>query len=133
MEKKNGKEFGLLLLGLGMLFGGLVLFFLRIEVSSRPLLWGLFGSGARLSGLIFIPFILGLVLMVMFSKSIWPRILTGLGVLFIVLSVISTMDFYYRGSMFETIMYIIMIFLGGALCLKILIIDDPNRGKGGGL
>lgn len=42
MEKKNGKEFGLLLLGLGMLFGGLVLFFLRIEVSSRPLLWGLF-------------------------------------------------------------------------------------------
>ncbi len=133
MEKKNGKEFGLLLFGLGMLFGGLVLFFLRIEVSSRPLLWGLFGSGARLSGLIFIPFIFGLVLMVMFSKSIWPRILTGLGVLFIVLSVISTMDFYYRGSMFETIMYIIMIFLGGALCLKILIIDDPNRGKGGGL
>lgn len=131
MEKKNGKEFGLLLLGLGMLFGGLGLFFLRIEVSSRPLLWGLFGSGARMSGLIFIPFILGLVLMVMFSKSIWPRILTGLGVLFIVLSVISTMGFYYRGSMFETVMYIIMIFLGGALCLKILIIDDPNRGKGG--
>ena len=129
MEKRNGKEFGLLLFGMGMLFGGLVLFFLRIEVSSKPLLWGLFGSSARLSGLIFIPFILGLVLMLMFSKNIWPRILTGFGVLFIVLSVISTLGFYYRGSMFETIMYIIMIFVGGALCLKILIIDDPNRGK----
>ena len=69
MEKKNGKEFGLLLLGLGMLFGGLVLFFLRIEVSSRPLLWGLFGNGARLSGLIFIPFILGLVLMVKIGRA----------------------------------------------------------------
>lgn len=129
MEKKNGKEFGLLLLGMGMLFGGLVLFFIKIDVSSNTLLWGIFGSGARLSGLIFIPFILGLVLMVMFSKSIWPRILTGLGVLFIVLSIISAMRFNYRGSMFETIMYIIMIFIGGALCLKILILDDPNRGK----
>lgn len=129
MEKKNGKEFGLLLVGLGMLFGGLVLFFLKINVYSRPWLWGLFGDRG-LSGMIFIPFILGLVLMVLYSKSVWPKILTGLGVLFIVLSVISTMKFDFNATMFETIMYMIMIFVGGALCLKILVIDDPNRGKG---
>lgn len=128
MEKKSGKEFGLLLLGLGMLFGGLALFFLRINVYSRPLYWGLFGNRG-LTGIIFLPFILGLVLMVMFSKSIWPKILTGLGVLAIVLGVISTMGFSFSANMFETVMYMILIFIGGALCLKILVIDDPNRGK----
>ena len=128
MENKPGKEFGLLLLGLGMLFGGLALFFLRINVTSAPLYWGLFGNRG-LSGIIFIPFILGIILMVLFSKSIWPKILTGLGVLAIVLGVISTMTFRFSANMFETITYMILIFVGGALCLKILVIDDPKRGN----
>lgn len=128
MENKPGKEFGLLLLGLGMLFGGLALFFLRINVTSGQLYWGLFGNRG-LSGIIFIPFILGIILMVLFSKSIWPKILTGLGVLAIVLGVISTMTFRFSANMFETITYMILIFVGGALCLKILVIDDPKRGS----
>ena len=128
MENKPGKEFGLLILGLGMLFGGLALFFLRINVTSGQLYWGLFGNRG-LSGIIFIPFILGIILMVLFSKSIWPKILTGLGVLAIVLGVISTMTFRFSANMFETITYMILIFVGGALCLKILVIDDPKRGN----
>lgn len=128
MENKPGKEFGLLLLGLGMLFGGLALFFLRINVTSGQLYWGLFGNRG-LSGIIFIPFILGIILMVLFSKNIWPKILTGLGVLAIVLGVISTMTFRFSANMFETITYMILIFVGGALCLKILVIDDPKRGS----
>lgn len=129
MEKKSGNEFGLLLLGLGMLAGGLFLFFQRVQVRSAPLYWGAFGQGVGLSGIIFIPFILGLILMVMFSRSVWPKILTGLGVLAIVLGIISTMRFSFSASMLETLIYIVLIFVGAALCIKVLIVDDPNRGN----
>lgn len=129
MEHKSGNEFFLLLLGLGMLGTGLVLFFLRINVTTAPLYWGLFGSQMGLSGVIFIPFILGLVLMVIFSKSIWPKIITGLSVLAIIVGVISTVRFSFRANMFETVLYIVLIFVGAALCIKVLIVDDPKRGN----
>lgn len=120
-KNESGSGFFQLLLGLGMLVGGIALFFLRIKVSTAPLYWGLFGSNVGLNGMIFIPFIIGLVLMIMYSESIWPKILTGLSVVAIVLGVLSTLKFSFSANMFETVTYIVLIFVGGALCLKILV------------
>ena len=129
MGNKPGKEFALLILGLGMLGSGLVLFFTRAQVYTEPYIyWGAFGN-MGFNGIMFIPFILGIILWVIFPKNIWPKILTWVSVVSIILAIISMLRFSFRSSAFELFMYIILIFVGGALAFKVLIIDDPKRGK----
>lgn len=129
MGNRPGKEFALLILGLGMLGSGLVLFFTKTVVSTNQFMyWGVFG-GIRFNGMLFIPFILGIILWVMFPKNMWPKILTGVSVVSIILAIISMIHFDFRANAFELFMYIILIFVGGALAFKVLVIDDPKRGK----
>ena len=47
----------------------------------------------------------------------------------IILAIISMLRFHFSSSVFELFMYIILIFVGGALAFKVLVIDDPKRGK----
>ena len=129
MGNRPGKEFALLILGLGMLGSGLVLFFTKTVVSTNQFMyWGVFG-GIRFNGMLFIPFILGIILWVMFPKNMWPKILTGVSVVSIIVAIISMIRFDFRANAFELFMYIILIFVGGALAFKVLVIDDPKRGK----
>ncbi len=130
MNNNNGagKNFLLLLLGLGMLGVGLFLFFSRVDLTTGYQLWGFFGD-RNILGMLFIPFILGIVLWVMFSKSIWPKILTWVSVISMVICVISSLRFRYHYDAFSTIMMVILIFVGGALTLKKLYIDSPRRNK----
>ncbi len=130
MNNSSGKNFLLLLLGFGMLGSGIVLFFRQIELSTvNNTFWGLVGD-RNLTGALFIPLILGVVLWVLFSNSIWPKILTWVSVVAIVLSVVSTLRLTFRRTDgFTTIMYLLLIFIGGALVLKKLYIDSPKREK----
>lgn len=129
MGNRPGKEFALLILGLGMLGSGLVLFFTRTSVyTTQFLYWGAFG-GIRLNGVLFLPFILGIILWVIFPKNMWPKILTGVSVVSIIVAIFSMIRFDFRANAFELFMYIILIFVGGALAFKVLVIDDPKRGK----
>lgn len=129
MGNKPGKEFALLILGLGMLGSGLVLFFTRAQVyMASYVYWGAFGN-MGFNGIMFIPFILGIILWVIFPKNIWPKILTWVSVVSIILAIISMLRFGFRSSAFELFIYIILIFVGGALAFKVLVIDDPKRGK----
>ena len=130
MNNSSGKNFLLLLLGFGMLGSGIVLFFRQIELSTvNNTFWGLVGD-RNLTGALFIPLILGVVLWVLFSNSIWPKILTWVSVVAIVLSVVSTLRLTFRRTDgFTTIMYLLLIFIGGALVLKKLYLDSPKREK----
>jgi hypothetical protein len=120
-----GKDLMLLLLGIGMLVGGLFLLFNQLEVhtmwGSNVTFFGVLGSGVP-SGVIIIPLIIGVFLMVVFPKSIWPKILTALSVLIIILAVIDSVKITYKStSFFVFIMMIMLIFIGAGLCLRILL------------
>lgn len=130
MNNSSGKNFLLLLLGFGMLGSGIVLFFRQIELYTvNNTFWGLVGD-RNLTGALFIPLILGVVLWVLFTNSIWPKILTWVSVVAIVLSVVSTLRLTFRRTDgFTTIMYLLLIFIGGALVLKKLYLDSPKREK----
>ena len=120
MNNSSGKNFLLLLLGFGMLGSGIVLFFRQIELYTvNNTFWGLVGD-RNLTGALFIPLILGVVLWVLFTNSIWPKILTWVSVVAIVLSVVSTLRLTFRRT---------DGFIGGALVLKKLYLDSPKREK----
>jgi len=126
MKNSAGKDFLLLLLGLGMLGSGLVLFFTRVELSTvNYSFWGLVGN-RNITGALFIPLILGIVLWIMFPRNIWPKILTWVSIVAMILCIISSLRFYYRNDAFTTIMLMILIFAGGALTLKKLYIDGRS-------
>ena len=133
MKNNAGRDLLMLLLGIGMFGSGLVIFFLNVKVTSGygRNLWGLTG-GFDVTGVMFIPIILGIILWIMFSKSIWPKILTWVGVISMVLAIISDLRITFPlDSAFSVFMYIILIFGGGALTLKKLYIDGPkNNGTG---
>lgn len=125
MKNSAGKDFLLLLLGLGMLGSGLVLFFRNVGFYTGSQFWGLVGD-RNITGALFIPFILGVVLWIMFPRNIWPKILTWVSVVAMILSIISSLRFTYKSEAFTTIMLMILIFGGGALTLKKLYIDGRS-------
>ena len=132
MNNSSGKNFLLLLVGFGMLGSGIVLFFRQIQLSTGSVFWGLIGNygGQNLTGALFIPLILGVVLWVLFTDSIWPKILTWVSVVAIILSVVSTLRIVFKpADAFTTIMYLLLFFVGGALVLKKMYLDSPKRKK----
>ena len=131
MKKDSaGKELRLLLLGMGMVVGGLFLLFNQLQVSTmwggNVTFFGLLGSGVP-SGIIIIPLVIGVFLMVVFPKSIWPKILSGFSVLIIILAVIDSVKITYKStSFFVFILMILLIFIGAGLCLRVLLGTNKN-------
>ena len=127
MKNNAGRDLLMLLLGIGMFGCGLVLFFMSVKVwTVNYSFWGFMGS-FNATGVLFIPIILGIVLWIMFTKSIWPKILTWVSVVAMIICVISSLRVRYNYDAFSTIMMVILIFVGGALTLKKLYIDSPRR------
>lgn len=133
MKKDNpGRELMLLILGMVLVVAGLYLFFSQVTVSSsffggRVDFWGALGNGVP-SGTIIIPLIIGVMLMVIFPDRIWPKVVSGLAVLIILLAIISSVRLSYsNNSFFNFILPILMIFIGAALCLRILFGTDKRN------
>ncbi len=130
---KPGRDLQLLLLGLAMLVGGLFLLFSSVNVSSlyfsgSTTFFGILGGSGVPTGTIIIPFIIGIVLMIAIPKNIVPKIVTGLGLLIIVLGIISSVRFRIISmNLFNFLMIIILIFGGAALCLRILLSDKYSK------
>ena len=132
MKKDNpGRDLALLILGMVLTVAGLYLFFSQVSVSSsffggRVDFWGIMGSGVP-TGMIIIPLIIGVVLMVIFPDRIWPKVVSGLAVLIILLAIISSVRLSYNNSnFFNFILPILMIFIGASLCLRILFGTDKK-------
>ena len=129
MNNSSGKNFLLLLVGFGMLGVGLYMFFSKLHLDIGPYWWGFFGQNTNVLGILFIPFILGIVLWVFFTDSIWPKILTWVSVITMIVSVVTTLRPRYSYDAFSTITTIILIFVGGALVLKKMYLDSPKKSK----
>ena len=127
MKNNAGRDLLMLLLGRGMFGCGLVLFFMSVKVwTVNYSFWGFMGS-FNATGVLFIPIILGIVLWIMFTKSIWPKILTWTGVIAMVLCIISSLRFGMNADAFTILVYVVLIFGGGALTLKKLYIDGSKK------
>ncbi|MBQ4067617.1 MAG: hypothetical protein IJC76_00010 [Lachnospiraceae bacterium] len=139
MENRNnaGRDLGLFLLGLAMCAGGLYLFLNNVVIetslwgsNSRVDFFGTIGGGGIPSGMITIPFIIGIVLLFFAPKSIWPKIVTGLGLLIILLGVISSTTLRFKAtSSFNYILMVILIFGGAAMVLRILLMGGYSEGE----
>lgn len=132
MKKDNpGRDLALLILGMVLTVAGLYLFFSQVSVSSsffggRVDFWGIMGNGVP-TGMIIIPLIIGVVLMVIFPDKIWPKVVSGLAVLIIILAIISSVRLSFNSTnFFNFILPLLMVFIGAALCLRILFGTDKK-------
>ena len=120
--KKAGNELLQFLGGLVMLVVGLYIFSQKVMVSSSFFGGSMWVGGFHMSnGIIMIPFIIGVVWMFASGGSFASKILSGLGVLFIIVSIIlSTNISLVHITLFEWILILVLIFGGAGLLVKIL-------------
>lgn len=114
--------------GLAMLVVGLFIFSQKVMVSSS--FWGIgmrLGSFHMSNGMIMIPFIIGIVWMFASGGSVASKVLTGAGVLFIIVSVVlSTHITMERMTLYEWILILVLIFGGAGMLAKILFSGSPK-------
>lgn len=139
MENKNhaGRDLALFLLGIAMCAGGLYLFLQNVTIETslwgsggRVNFFGLISGGGIPSGMITIPFILGIILLFFAPKSFWSKLLTGLGLLIILLGVISSTTMRFNAtSSFNYLLMVILIFGGAAMTLRVLLMGGYGSSK----
>ena len=114
---------GMFLAGLTMLIVGLFIFSQKVLVYTSFFSSGIHIHGFRLnSGLVVIPLIAGVIWMFVSPKSIWGKLLTGVGLLIIIVSVImSTSIHLVTMSLFYWILILVLIFGGAGLILRVLL------------
>ena len=115
--KKERNELLEFLGGLAMLVVGLYLFTNKATVQTS-----FFSGGLSLFGmLVIIPFIIGIVWLFVKPSSFGAKLVVGLGILIIIVSVIaSTTIRLPRITLYEWILYIILIFGGAGLLARAL-------------
>lgn len=110
-----------LIVGLAMLCGGGYWFLSSIRVTTGFygfFLWGMSVSG----GLVVVPFICGIVWLFLNSKSIGAKLLTGIGLLLIVASVIASTNFIFTNTtLFVYLVMLVLMFGGAALVIQVMV------------
>lgn len=134
--KKAKNELLQFLGGLVMLIVGLYILSRKVMVYSAFFGYGMmFGNFSMSSGMIMIPFIIGIVWMFASGGSFVSKVFTGLGVLLIIVSLIlSTNISLVRMSLYDWVLILILIFGGAGLLAKILfanpkILEDDSDFK----
>ena len=129
--KKRRNPLAQFLIGLIMLAAGLYWFMSNVTVSTHfgLRLWG-FHFGA---GLVVVPFIAGIIWLFLNVDSVGAKLLTILGVLIILASIISNIRFVFRAtSLYVYLIMLILIFGGAALVGQVLLggpKDKDGRSK----
>lgn len=117
--KKRRNPLGQFVIGLMMLAAGLYWFMENVTVSTH-LGFGLWGYRLG-AGLIVVPFIAGIIWLFLNVDSMGARLLTGAGVVIIVASIISNIQFIFRSTtLYAYLVMLILIFGGGALAGQVL-------------
>ena len=72
--------------------------------------------------------ILGIILWVLYPKSMWPKVIFWVSIVGMILYVISlfTPNLKRNISLLEIIIQILLIFIGGALSFKKLVMEDKS-------
>ena len=117
--KKKRNPLGQFVIGMIMLVAGLYWFMSNVTVSTY---FGFRFMGYRLGGgLIVVPFIAGIIWLFLNVDSIGAKLLTGVGIVIILASIISNLQFVFRGvSLYGYLVMLILIFGGGALVGQVL-------------
>lgn len=124
--KKARNELLEFLGGLAMLIAGLYILSQRVMVSTS---WFSIGRFQMTGGMIFIPFIIGVVWMFA-SDSIGGKILSAAGLLFIVISVILSVNIRVMSmTMFDWVLLLVLIFGGLGLLCKVLFAGGDKEKK----
>lgn len=120
--KKERNELLEFLGGLAMLVVGLYLFTNKATVQTSFFSGGLSLFGMHLnSGLVIIPFIIGIVWLFVKPSSFGAKLVVGFGILIIIVSVIaSTTIRLPRITLYEWILFIVLIFGGAGLLARAL-------------
>ncbi len=125
MGRKNN-DLVMFLIGIAMLVAGGYAFLQNVTVTSglMSIRWGNFNAG---SGLIVIPFIVGIMMLFAMPHKFVSKLVTGLGLLVIVVSVIMGTHFYFNPiPSYAYLLMLVGMFGGLALVLKVLL-SDPDR------
>ena len=125
--KKQKNELLQFVGGLAMLAVGLYFFMAKVHVTT---MWGygsLFGISWLSSGLVVVPFVIGVIMMFVSPKSLWGKLVAGLGLLIIIASVIASTHLYLsRITLYEWLLMLVLIFGGAGLVARVLL-HDPDR------
>ena len=129
--KKERNELLEFLGGLAMLIVGLYLFTGKATVQTSFFSGTLSLHGFSFnSGLVIIPFIIGIVWLFVKPSSFGAKLVTGAGVLIIIVSVIaSTTISLPKITLYEWILYLVLIFGGAGLLARALFGGDKKEGK----
>ena len=117
--------------GVIMLVVGLYILSQKVMVSSTYGFFSLWG-GTFSSGLIMIPFIIGVVWMFATGGSFASKVFTALSVLLIIVSIIvSTRIWLVRITMYEWVLILVLIFGGAGLVAKVLFANNKSERETG--
>lgn len=114
-----------------MLVVGLYLFTSKATVQTSFFSGSLRLGGLNInSGLVIIPFIIGIVWLFVKPSSFGAKLVTGAGILIIIVSVIaSTTIRLPKITLYEWILYLVLIFGGAGLLARALFGGDKKEGK----
>ena len=121
-EKVVKKENELLEFFIGFILLGIGLYMLAQQVDVRMswYSWHL-GTFRIATGMIFIPLIFGVIWQIINNKSKFAKLLTILGVVIIVITIIMSVNIVFRTtSMYNYIIILLMMSIGTGLLLRVL-------------
>ena len=126
--KKERNELLEFLGGLAMLVVGLYLFTNKVSVQSTLFSGYLSVNGMRVnSGLVVLPFIIGIVMIFVKPESIISKLIAGCGLLIIIVAVIASTTLRLPHiSLYEWLLYLILIFGGLGLLCRVLFTDKKR-------
>lgn len=109
---------------------GVFLFCNMVTVSTVWYNWGFlsFGRYNFTNGLVSVPLIIGLIMLFFNPKSAVPKVIIALGAIFLILTVIMSIQFRFeKTSLFNYILTIGMMAAGAGLVLRILFGRSKNK------
>lgn len=119
-KQSGGNELVQFFVGILLLGAGLFLLSKRVMVSSSWYVWRI-GEFDLSSGTVTIPLIIGIIWYFFNSKSIAPKIIITLSVIFIILTIIMSVRIHFvTTSMFDYVLIFGMAAAGSGLLLKTL-------------
>lgn len=128
MKQRN--ELAEFIIGLAMFVVGLYMFSQRVSVSSSFFSGGFYYGSVRVpTGAVFLPFIVGIIMIFVKPESFLSKLVAGLGVLLIIVSIIMSVNIRLETiSLYEWILYLVAIFGGLGLLCRVLF-ATPSKGK----
>lgn len=130
-EKTVKKENELLEFFVGFILLGIGLYMLAQQVDVRMSWYSWhFGTLRVATGMVFIPLLCGVIWQVINSKSKMAKLLTVLGAVIIVVTVIMSVDIVFRTTtMYSYIIILLMICIGAGLLAKVLFKKKDKENK----